>query len=270
MGFENESPQTQRTVVVVGRVILLIRVITHFRKGEWEMRALLLVVCLLASLNHSVAFCGIIVAGTDTPSGSTAVFTIHLDNSIVSGGFTQTIDLSSGAFSIVRQQQTGTTINTEIMGLTFHGTSDAGAVTVRVGSDNGVANATLGQITNVVTATPGSTLVGPSDFVSGDSSFNVYFEVDVAGITLYNKDPHVLVALGITHLPPVGSTHFPPATVNLYLKGGDPNVVVGYAGGTHTIIPEPSSFLLYGLGAVGLLATNFRRRQPSRIHNSEA
>ena len=194
------------------------------------MRNSLLAACLLASLGGSIVFGSVIDAGIDTVSMSTAVFTITINDPYFAGGFTETISLTSGPFSIERQLQQGvgdgtasSYIDTEILGLTFHGTSTyAGAVTVRVGSDNGVSTATLGRIDNVLTTDPGSTNhVGSNAFVSGNSHFDVYFEVDIAGVTLYNKAPHTLDLPGITHLPPYG-THFPPVSdppVGLYLEG---------------------------------------------------
>ena len=232
---------------------------------------------MLSILHFSEVNGGVIIAGTDTPSQSTALFTIHINDPYFSGGLTETISLSSGPFSILRQQQQGlgngtpsSFIDTELRGLTLTGNSATfGPLTVRVGSDNSVQQgASLGQLQNVLTTTPGSpTLVGPEDFVSGDSFFDVFFEIDVAGLTFYNRVPHVLVAPGITSLPPVGSTHFPSGTVDLFFRVGSDNSpndpLIGYAGGSHTITPEPASFAVLSLGflAAVVISRRHQRRQ---------
>ncbi len=217
---------------------------------------------------------GQIAAGVDTPSASTAVFTYS-----ILGDPETTLDLESGPFDIHREEETGYTvpgdgtgfIDTEIKDLTL--TENGGPFTIRIGQDNGVLGGagfwggvggptgqTLGRIENVVTN--GGTL--PSDFISGDSYFEVFFEVDVAGMTLYNRDPHILTAPGITNLPPLGDVHFPPtAPVDLYLRLGQINSpsdpIVGQARGDHTLAPEPSSLALLGLACVGFFG--YRRRR---------
>jgi hypothetical protein len=235
----------------------MLKTVTH-------LASRIMFVLLLTILSHSQLYGGVIVAGTDTPPYSVADFTIHIDHPFFPGGFTETVSLSSGAFSIVRQQQQGlgdgtpaSYIDTEILGLTLTGVSgNVGPLTVRIGADNGVQlGPTLGQVSNVLTTTPGSpALVGPADFVSGHSSFYVLFEVDAAGMTFYNRIAHELSA-DITALPPFGSVHTPPGTVDLYLRLGAFNSLtdplVGFAGGTHTVVPEPASFMILGLGFIG-------------------
>ncbi len=229
---------------------------------------------VLSILHFSEVNGGIIIAGTDNVGCSYGDFRIEIFDSFLPGGFTQDIRLSSGSFSIKRQQQVGLgdgtgSISTELLGVTLTGNSDKGPLSVRVGADNGVQQgASLGAITNVITTDPGSpVLVGPEAFVSGDSFFNVLFEIDVAGMHFYNRDFHVTVAPEITALPPIGSKHVPPRLVPLYFRVGnenDPNdPIIGYAGGSHFICPEPASFAVLSLGflAAAIVARKRRRRQ---------
>ncbi|MCC6509199.1 MAG: PEP-CTERM sorting domain-containing protein [Pirellulaceae bacterium] len=229
--------------------------------------AVCLYVCWIVSQMPLVAQGGIVIAGVDTPTSSTADFTIQINDPFFPGGFSELVKLNSGAFSIIRQQQQGlgdgsaaSFIDTEILGLTLTSTSaNVGPMTVRIGADNGVQQSpTLGRVTNVVSSPAGSpVLVGPNDFVSGNSFFDVFFEVDFAGGTLYNRAPHKLSLPNITTLPPNG-THVPPPLtppVPLHRRMGTSNSpsdpVVGSAIGTHTV-PEPSSILLFATGLLAL------------------
>jgi PEP-CTERM motif len=228
----------------------------------------LLLNCIVAALTCCEVR-GQIGVGDDFVPGSSALFTMTIGS-----GSPETISLLSGPFYIHRDAQVGTTINTEIRDLTFMGQSSLGPITVRVGDANTNINGpvqfsgTHGHISQVF-----STGTGPLDFHFGNSFFDVFFEVDVAGMTLYNTQQHVLNAPGITALPPIGDEHFPfgsPPSVPLYLRvgttidpGNDP--AVGIASGSHlllpydpTITPEPSSLVLIGIGCLGLLG--YRRR----------
>lgn len=231
----------------------------------------LLLNCTLATLTCCDVR-GAIIAGDDYVPGSSALFTMTINPAFGGTGVPQTIPLLSGPFLIHRQMQAGTTINTEIDNLTFTGSSSFGPLTVRVGDANvnGVVQAgpTLGRITQVATTGAGTSA---SDFVFGNSVFDVLFEVDVAGMTLYNHplDPHHLSLPAITSLPPIGREHFPfgsPLFVNLFLRTGtgtDP--IVGQASGSHLLlpfdptVPEPSTLAL-GIG--GLIG--YRRRSNNR------
>ena len=199
-------------------------------------------------------------------------------------GFTETISLDSigqSPMCIERDLQQGngdgsasSFIETEIVALDLVGTSaNVGDVHLRVGAGNAipVAIPTPGKIENVLTDPPhDSTPAGPEAFVSGDSFFDVFFEVDVSdvpGLTVYNKAPHTLSA-HITELPPYGSQHTPPGTVQIYamldLGTGPQEVYIGTAGGTHTITPELSALTIWSLlGALGVTIRWYRRRKPA-------
>lgn len=239
-------------------------------------RRLTVFLCMfwMASYMPALAWGGIVIAGTDTPGSSSALFTIQINNPFFPGGFNETVSMISGPFSIVRQQQQGlgdgtaaSFIDTEILGLTLFGTSaNVGPMMVRIGADNGVQQApTLGQITNVVSNPIGlPVLVGPSDFVSGNSFFDVFFEVDTAGGTFYNRVPHSLILPNITSLPPNG-IHVPPPlvpSVPLYRRMGAVNSLtdpeVGFASGVH-IVPEPSSMFLLATGLLALVTHRLRK-----------
>jgi hypothetical protein len=227
------------------------------------MKASLLAVCLLATLSRSVAFGDIISAGTDTVSSSTGTFTLT-----IFGGFTENIALTSLPFSIVRDTQVGLgdgsgTITTHIPSLTFTGVSThVGIVTVRIGSANGVSTATDGIITDVHTLNPSSSsLAGPDAFVSGNSSFNVYFEIDAGPYTFYNKDPDVMSAF-ITSLPPRDISYRNLLYVNLYDKNGD--ALVGTLSNASHNIPEPTSLALAGIGLAAFFVKAACRRQRAK------
>ncbi len=236
-------------------------------------------VCILTILYYSEVNGGVIMAGSDCVT-SVATHTLQIFGP---GGFTETINLSSGGFNINRLQAQGlgdgtpaSFINTEIKGLTLTGTSiNVGSLTTRIGADNGVQEgATLGQIQNVLTLTPGSpTLVAPTDFVSGNSFFDVFFEIDVAGMTFYNKsiDPLNMSSF-ITSIPPIGAVHTSSGFVSLFQRVGAINnnadpLVGALLVGSHTLsvtpCPEPASFALLGVGfmAAGVVSRRRLRRQ---------
>ena len=90
--------------------------------------------------------------------------------------------------------------------------SDVGPMHVRVGAGNTVPVTTgpsLGRIENVVQdpLDPGFPSGAPLSFFSGDSFFDIFFEIDVAGITLFNANPARLEANDISSLPPIGATY---------------------------------------------------------------
>jgi len=140
------------------------------------------------------------LTGMDTfPSGGS----ITLLPPIVA--FPEIVTLSSAGLPdaiIRRQQQSGDVIDTEMVSLELVGASSLGPVRVRVGSAFGLPPST-GTITNVVRDADGG-------FESGDSSFDVFFEVDVGGTVARNDEAVRLDARNaatkelapITSLPP--------------------------------------------------------------------
>lgn len=172
----------------------------------------------------------------------------------------ETISLDSMGMlgTVHRDDQMSTTIDTEIISMDLFGNSaNVGAVHVRVGTGNGVALASIGQITNVVQdpLDPGFADGLPSSFQSGDSFFDVFYEIDVGGITLFNTIPHRLGPETIFELPPIGIDYLSPGSLNLFVKGDATMTVVGQISDIrHTPVPEPSTYALFafGLGALGI------------------
>jgi hypothetical protein len=187
------------------------------------------------------------------------------------GGFTELIALNSLDPFLVnhpthvhRDAQIGSVINTEMISLDLYGTSvNVGAIHVRAGVNSGVSNASLGQITNVVSS--GTT------FISGDSFFDVFVEIDIPsfGVTLFNQTPVHMVANGITILPPIGFDYQNFDTTLLYVKGGGPNPVAklfpqtnGGAAESHQPTPEPTSLAIWSsIGLLGLVAARRRKQK---------
>lgn len=127
---------------------------------------------------------------------------------------------------------TGVDIETEITKLDLEGTTEMyGPVLIRERLDKD----TMGHITNVVAKPDGT-------FLSGDSWFGVYVEVELPQLGLVatsGEVPVELVADDITRLPPYGDSYLPPGEpvlISLYV--GD--VHVGYIlHAMHSICPPP-------------------------------
>ncbi len=132
------------------------------------------------------AFALPIVAGDDTFPSVGEIEITTLPNPFSIPVFNETIHLDSmGTFATVhRDEQVGDTIDTEIVSLDLFGTStNVGPMHVRVGTGNAVpvtAGPSLGQILNVLQdpSDPGYPIGAPSSFLSGDSFFDVFFEID--------------------------------------------------------------------------------------------
>jgi hypothetical protein len=230
----------------------------------------------MASGVGNIAFAGKIEAGDDFFQ-SFGEITLEIFGP---GGFIETISVDSmGIPAMVHREELdgpgptygfpgdGSFIDTEIDSLDLFGTSvNVGPVHVRVGAGNGVSSPSIGMIEDVVTNGPyDATLQPPSDFVSGTSWFNVFFEIDVIGMgmTFYNQDPHLMGPVDITGLPPYGTTYFFPGEVDLFDK--DTDTLVGKVGPLeHTVVPEPSTFLLLGFGLAGIIGFGIRRKKLSK------
>lgn len=211
-----------------------------------------------------------IIAGDDALHGSYGKMTITIFDPFFPGGFTETVNLSQvGDATIHRNEQVGTTIDTEIVSLNLSGTSiNVGPLVARVGAANGVVEGggTFGQITDVVqdNLDPGFPSGDPSSFFSGDSFFDVFFEIDFIGGTIYNIDPHKLGPVFITELPPIQTEYVSPLTFPLFIDIGvlgdhsdDPPFPVGMASALHHTTPVPGAVIL---GGIGLLSVGLVRR----------
>ncbi len=161
--------------------------------------------------------------------GSTGQGTISLDVEDTTCANGMSLDLASAGFdsSVVELDPppyaTGTDIQTELVQLELNadGGPTLGSITIRERDDK----ASTGLIENVVTRENG-------DFLSGDSFFDVFVEIDVAGmgLTLNTGDsPFRLDAGTITELPPLSSDYLPPPSAEpLRLFNVDTSEHVGW------------------------------------------
>lgn len=134
--------------------------------------------------------------------------TITLDPADLQCLFGAALSLSSG-FEVAEIEvdpapyTTGTDIQTEIVAMSLSGSDPLlGEVIVRERADK----QSLGKITNVVAS--------GGNFVSGDSYFDVFYEVEIpdAGLTLNTGNIPMRMEATITQLPPAGEIYFPPPT----------------------------------------------------------
>jgi hypothetical protein len=229
----------------------------------------------------SLAFAGLIEAGDDFFS-STGEITLTLSDNLgglMPGfvGFSEIISVDSGGIlaKVHRDQQQGgfgfpgdgSYIDTEIISLDLFGNiANLGnaPMHVRVGTDNGVLTPSIGMIENVETEGPyNNTIMAADQFVSGDSWFDVFFEIDAMGMTFYNKDPKRMGPEYIEKLPP-WVVYESPVPIDLWMKNPSGDVIVGEIGVIkHDTTPEPSTLLLLSVGLVGLLG--FGRKRLSRL-----
>ncbi len=231
----------------------------------------------------------LIVAGDDQFSSVARHTLLIYANVLAPGdpGFVETIDMNSAGnpATIHRDQQTATTIATEIVSLDLFGVSlglGGAAVHLRAGDrvddwtghpdPAGTAvqmGPSLGAIENVQQneSDPGFDIGDPSSFQSGDSFFDIFFEIDVAGMTLYNKDALRMEAT-IYSLPPIGFTYLLQNSVDLYLIASEDGLIDDFdplvgqlLGATHTPTPEPSTLLIWSLLGMGWASVRVWRRR---------
>ena len=99
----------------------------------------------------------------------------------------------------------------------------------------------LGPVTlreSELLASRGRITTPPAPFFPAESFFDIFFEIDVAGITAFNKatDDYKMSST-ITAIPPVGSTYV-GASMLLYRKGINEGVVIGrILNASHTVGP---------------------------------
>lgn len=187
-----------------------------------------------------------------------------LPNSLGIPIFTETISLKSTTTQAIvhRDEQVGNVIDTELVSLDLFGSSiNLGPLHVRVGTGNAIPvsmGPSLGRIENVVQdlLDPGFSTGDPSSFFSGDSFFDVFFEIDVAGVTIFNAIPARIEA-SIEEIPPIGAEYVKIGSLFGWIIGQDPLTdapIIEIVNVTHTPIPEPTTMLLFGSGLIGLAA----------------
>ena len=92
-----------------------------------------------------------------------------------------------------------------------------------------------------------------------DSFFDVFFEIQVGGLTLHNNLAEVVEAV-IREIPPIGSTYIAPQAVALFDENDD-QVGVLLAGVSHTPTPEASAFVCWSIIFGGCGTYGLRRRR---------
>ena len=241
--------------------------------GHVVTRTSLTFILAVAASTFDKAKAAPIVAGEDRFSSAA------VDALMIGGVFGEFLADSQGIPGILlRELQVGTTIGQELVSLDLFGPDPfrpGESVHIRVGAGNAspvLAGGTFGRIENIVldSTDPGFAVGSPTSFESGDSFFDVFFEVDTVVGTVYNKDPLRLEAR-ISDLPPIGTPFTDPNQVDLYLRvGADPNLdpLVGrhldFIWTVTAPIPEPTALSIWCvIGMAGICFGRWRRRKPS-------
>ena len=113
----------------------------------------------------------------------------------------------AGPVKILRHDQVGNTIDTEMLQLDLTGSSSFGTVHLR----NSPTQPSLGKIMGV-----------QPDFFPASSFFDVFFEIDIAGHTFHNNNALRVSDNTINEIPPLDAEFVFNGSVELFDENGDP------------------------------------------------
>jgi hypothetical protein len=140
-------------------------------------------------------------------------------------------------------------VDTEVTTMNMAGTNASTAGwTLLAGTNSGLSHRTLGAMAESTT-----------DSAVAQSFFDVFFEIQgTPWGTLHNDTPLYIDGLTPQLPPPIG-TVYTVENAPIALYDSNENLAVFITAGDK-IVPEPSTFALLGVGAIGLLANEWRRR----------